>query len=145
MPKDIEKIIINLIEEIFDENYNKIVDFTFEIIENHVYLYIQIDRGNILRKMPLQIDPSYLNELYCSLYEEFKNTYLNSSTKKIKINEITDLSNLENTYLTLNIRDVHKNIVKIELKSRGYAKEALDSIKKDFIEVVNNMKPSKNK
>lgn len=143
MPKDIEKIIINLIEEIFDKNYKRIVDFSFEIIEDHIYLYIQMDNGMVIKKMPLQIDPTYLNELYYSLYQEFKKQYLNSNSKKIKVNEITDLSNLENPYLTLNICDVHQNLVKIELKSRGYAKESLEEIKKDYIEIVNNLKTSK--
>ena len=145
MPKDIEKIIINSMEEIFDKNYNKLVEFNFEIIENHVFLYIQVDNGTVMKKMPLQINPTYLNELYYSLYEEFKKKHLNSSSKKIKVNEVFDLSNIEDPYLTLNIRDVHKNIIQVELKSRGYAKEALEEIKKDFIEIVNNLKTSKNK
>lgn len=143
MQKDIEKLIIYYIEDFFSKEYNQVIDFTFEIIEGYIYLFIQFANGKMIKKVNLNITKDYLDDFYNIFYKEFKNNYLNSSTKKIKIQEITDLTNIENPYLVLYVKDIHKNIIKIELKNHGYVQDILNSIKEDWLTTINDIKKNK--
>ena len=140
-----QKKIINYIENLFKDKElsNKIIDFSFEITNDKVSLIVELDNGNIHKKYDLGINANSLQELYLLLYLEFKDTYLESLSKKISIYETTNLIDLENPYLVLTVKGSHNNIVKIELTNHGHEKDVLDEIKTDFITNINSEKSSR--
>ncbi|MBQ8472048.1 MAG: hypothetical protein IJ501_00940 [Bacilli bacterium] len=147
MPKEIEKVIIRYMDSLFTKHNNKVMDFKFHIIEGNLFLYIQMDNGSIKEKHNLYLDASDLAELYMLLYQEFKENYINSQSKFIKIYEERDLSAPDRSYLKLLVRDVHKNIINLELKDHNdpLVVEILNEIKNDWISLAKEMKSSKNK
>ena len=77
------------------------------------------------------------------LYTTIKNNYLESKFETINMQEIIDLTNPSNSFLSLNIGDIHRNRIKIELKDLGFEKEVIEAIKADWLELVNAKKSSK--
>lgn len=149
MPKNEDEVLTSIalitryIESFFEKSYNKREEFSFNIIEGNVFLFIEALNGNIENKINLNIDRLDLPKLYMLLYTTIKNNYLESKFETINMQEIIDLTNPNNSFLSLNIGDIHRNRIKIELKDLGFEKEVIDAIKADWLELVNAKKSSK--
>ena len=136
-------LIIRYIESGLESSYNRSCEFSFNIIEENVFLFIEALNGNIENKINLNIDRLDLSRLYMFLYTTIKNKYLESKFETINMQEIIDLTNPNNSFLSLNIGDIHRNRIKIELKDLGFEKEVIDAIKADWLELVEAKKSSK--
>lgn len=149
MPKNEDEVLTSIvlitryIESGLEKSYNRIGEFSFNIIEGNVFLFIEALNGNIENKINLNIDRLDLPKLYMLLYTTIKNKYLESKFETINMQEIIDLTNPSNSFLSLNIGDIHRNRIKIELKDLGFEKEVIDVIKADWLELVNAKKSSK--
>lgn len=149
MPKNEDEVLTSIvlitryIESGLEKSYNRIGEFSFNIIEGNVFLFIEALNGNIENKINLNIDRLDLPKLYMLLYTTIKNNYLESKFETINMQEIIDLTNPNNSFLSLNIGDIHRNRIKIELKDLGFEKEVIDAIKADWLELVNAKKSSK--
>ena len=149
MPKNEDEVltstalIARYIESGLEKSYNRIGEFSFNIIEGNVFLFIEALNGNIENKINLNIDRLDLPKLYMLLYTTIKNNYLESKFETINMQEIIDLTNPNNSFLSLNIGDIHRNRIKIELKDLGFEKEVIDAIKADWLELVEAKKSSK--
>ena len=149
MPKNEDEVltsialIIRYIESGLESSYNRSCEFSFNIIEENVFLFIEALNGNIENKINLNIDRLDLPKLYMLLYTTIKNNYLESKFETINMQEIIDLTNPSNSFLSLNIGDIHRNRIKIELKDLGFEKEVIDAIKADWLELVEAKKSSK--
>ena len=147
MPKNEDKVLTSIalitryIESFFEKSYNKREEFSFNIIEGNVFLFIE--SLIIENKINLNIDRLDLPKLYMLLYTTIKNNYLESKFETINMQEIIDLTNPSNSFLSLNIGDIHRNRIKIELKDLGFEKEVIDAIKADWLELVEAKKSSK--
>ena len=147
MPKNEDEVLTSIalitryIESFFEKSYNKREEFSFNIIEGNVFLFIE--SLIIENKINLNIDRLDLPKLYMLLYTTIKNKYLESKFETINMQEIIDLTNPSNSFLSLNIGDIHRNRIKIELKDLGFEKEVIDAIKADWLELVNAKKSSK--
>lgn len=139
---EIEKMFIYYIEDFLSRDYNGRVYFSFEFIEKNVYLFIKSNNDKVIRKINLNKKITSLEELYKVLYQELKDNYIESETKTIKASETRDLTNLDNPSLVFKIKDIHRNIIEIEFKNHEYVKELLESIKQDWIEIVNSKRMS---
>lgn len=149
MPKNEDEVLTSIvlitryIESGLEKSYNRIGEFSFNIIEGNVFLFIEALNGNIENKINLNIDRLDLPKLYMLLYTTIKNKYLESKFETINMQEIIDLTNPSNSFLSLNIGDIHRNRIKIELKDLGFEKEVIEAIKADWLELVNAKKSSK--
>ena len=149
MPKNEDEVLTSIvlitryIESGLEKSYNRIGEFSFNIIEGNVFLFIEALNGNIENKINLNIDRLDLPKLYMLLYTTIKNKYLESKFETINMQEIIDLTNPSNSFLSLNIGDIHRNRIKIELKDLGFEKEVFDAIIADWLELVNAKKSSK--
>ena len=149
MPKNEDEVLSSIalitryIESGLEKSYNRIGEFSFNIIEGNVFLFIEALNGNIENKINLNIDRLDLPKLYMLLYTTIKNNYLESKFETINMQEIIDLTNPSNSFLSLNIGDIHRNRIKIELKDLGFEKEVIEAIKADWLELVNAKKSSK--
>ena len=147
MPKNEDEVLTSIalitryIESFFEKSYNKREEFSFNIIEGNVFLFIE--SLIIENKINLNIDRLDLPKLYMLLYTTIKNNYLESKFETINMQEIIDLTNPSNSFLSLNIGDIHRNRIKIELKDLGFEKEVIEAIKADWLELVNAKKSSK--
>jgi len=147
MPKNEDEVLTSIalitryIESFFEKSYNKREEFSFNIIEGNVFLFIE--SLIIENKINLNIDRLDLPKLYMLLYTTIKNNYLESKFETINMQEIIDLTNPNNSFLSLNIGDIHRNRIKIELKDLGFEKEVIDAIKADWLELVEAKKSSK--
>lgn len=147
MPKNEDEVLTSIalitryIESFFEKSYNKREEFSFNIIEGNVFLFIE--SLIIENKINLNIDRLDLPKLYMLLYTTIKNKYLESKFETINMQEIIDLTNPSNSFLSLNIGDIHRNRIKIELKDLGFEKEVIDAIKADWLELVEAKKSSK--
>ena len=147
MPKNEDEVLTSIalitryIESFFEKSYNKREEFSFNIIEGNVFLFIE--SLIIENKINLNIDRLDLSRLYMFLYTTIKNKYLESKFETINMQEIIDLTNPSNSFLSLNIGDIHRNRIKIELKDLGFEKEVIDAIKADWLELVEAKKSSK--
>ena len=147
MPKNEDEVLTSIalitryIESFFEKSYNKREEFSFNIIEGNVFLFIE--SLIIENKINLNIDRLDLPKLYMLLYTTIKNKYLESKFETINMQEIIDLTNPNNSFLSLNIGDIHRNRIKIELKDLGFEKEVIDAIKADWLELVEAKKSSK--
>ena len=147
MPKNEDEVLTSIalitryIESFFEKSYNKREEFSFNIIEGNVFLFIE--SLIIENKINLNIDRLDLPKLYMLLYTTIKNNYLESKFETINMQEIIDLTNPNNSFLSLNIGDIHRNRIKIELKDLGFEKEVIDAIKADWLELVETKKSSK--
>ena len=147
MPKNEDEVLTSIalitryIESFFEKSYNKREEFSFNIIEGNVFLFIE--SLIIENKINLNIDRLDLPKLYMLLYTTIKNKYLESKFETINMQEIIDLTNPSNSFLSLNIGDIHRNRIKIELKDLGFEKEVIDAIKTDWLELVETKKSSK--
>lgn len=147
MPKNEDEVLTSIalitryIESFFEKSYNKREEFSFNIIEGNVFLFIE--SLIIENKINLNIDRLDLPKLYMLLYATIKNNYLESKFETINMQEIIDLTNPNNSFLSLNIGDIHRNRIKIELKDLGFEKEVIDAIKADWLELVEAKKSSK--
>ncbi len=149
MPKNEDEVLTSIvlitryIESGLEKSYNRIGEFSFNIIEGNVFLFIEALNGNIENKINLNIDRLDLPKLYMLLYTTIKNKYLESKFETINMQEIIDLTNPSNSFLSLNIGDIHRNRIKIELKDLGFEKEVIEAIKADWLELVEAKKSSK--
>lgn len=149
MPKNEDEVLTSIvlitryIESGLEKSYNRIGEFSFNIIEGNVFLFIEALNGNIENKINLNIDRLDLPKLYMLLYTTIKNNYLESKFETINMQEIIDLTNPSNSFLSLNIGDIHRNRIKIELKDLGFEKEVIEAIKADWLELVEAKKSSK--
>ena len=149
MPKNEDEVLTSIvlitryIESGLEKSYNRIGEFSFNIIEGNVFLFIEALNGNSENKINLNIDRLDLPKLYMLLYTTIKNNYLESKFETINMQEIIDLTNPSNSFLSLNIGDIHRNRIKIELKDLGFEKEVIEAIKADWLELVNAKKSSK--
>ena len=149
MPKNEDEVLTSIalitryIESGLESSYNRSCEFSFNIIEENVFLFIEALNGNIENKINLNIDRLDLSRLYMFLYTTIKNKYLESKFETINMQEIIDLTNPSNSFLSLNIGDIHRNRIKIELKDLGFEKEVIDVIKADWLELVEAKKSSK--
>ena len=147
MPKNEDEVLTSIalitryIESFFEKSYNKREEFSFNIIEGNVFLFIE--SLIIENKINLNIDRLDLSRLYMFLYTTIKNKYLESKFETINMQEIIDLTNPSNSFLSLNIGDIHRNRIKIELKDLGFEKEVIEAIKADWLELVEAKKSSK--
>ena len=147
MPKNEDEVLTSIvlitryIESGLEKSYNRIGEFSFNIIEGNVFLFIE--SLIIENKINLNIDRLDLPKLYMLLYTTIKNKYLESKFETINMQEIIDLTNPSNSFLSLNIGDIHRNRIKIELKDLGFEKEVIDVIKADWLELVEAKKSSK--
>ena len=136
-------LIIRYIESGLESSYNRSCEFSFNIIEENVFLFIEALNGNIENKINLNIDRLDLSRLYMFLYTTIKNNYLENKFVTINMQEIRDLTDLNNSFLSLNISDIHRNRIKICLTDLGFEKEVIDVIKADWLELVEAKKSSK--
>ena len=136
-------IIIHELNENFLTNSNKNIDITFDIIEDHVFIFIKTNNGLSLKKVDLKIEKEDLGTFYIQLYEELKNYYLIKSSVSISLYQNTNLAYPINYFLTMVLKEVHQNKLNIFFKDLGLEKETLETIKDDWITLVNKEKKAK--
>ena len=136
-------IIIHELNENFLTNSNKNIDITFDIIEDHVFIFIKTNNGLSLKKVDLKIKKEDLGTFYIQLYEELKNYYLIKSSVSISLYQNTNLAYPINYFLTMVLKEVHQNKLNIFFKDLGLEKETLETIKDDWITLVNKEKKAK--
>ena len=137
--------IIHELNESFLNSNNKNIDITFDIIENHVFIFIKTNNGLSLKKVDLKINKEDLGTFYIQLYEELKNYYLTSPIVSISIYQNINLAYPDNYFLAMVLKEIHQNKLTIEFKDQGLEKEALETIKNDWINLVNEEKMKKMK
>ena len=137
--------IIHELNESFLNSNNKSIDITFDIIENHVFIFIKTNNGLSLKKVDLKINKEDLGTFYIQLYEELKNYYLTSPIVSISIYQNINLAYPDNYFLAMVLKEVHQNKLTIEFKDQGLEKEALETIKNNWINLVNEEKMKKMK
>lgn len=137
--------IIHELNESFLNNNNKSIDITFDIIENHVFIFIKTNNGLSLKKVDLKINKEDLGTFYIQLYEELKDYYLTSPIVSISIYQNINLAYPDNYFLAMVLKEVHQNKLTIEFKDQGLEKEALETIKNNWINLVNEEKMKKMK
>lgn len=137
--------IIHELNESFLNSNNKSIDITFDIIENHVFIFIKTNNGLSLKKVDLKINKEDLGTFYIQLYEKLKNYYLTSPIVSIGIYQNTNLAYPDNYFLAMVLKEVHQNKLTIEFKDQGLEKEALETIKNNWINLVNEEKMKKMK
>ena len=69
--------------------------------------------------------------------------YLNSQVVSINIIENINLIYPDNPYLIVVLKELHQNKMNIEFKNYGLEKESIDTIKNDWIFLVNEEKKNK--
>ena len=136
---------IHELNESFLNSNNKSIDITFDIIENHVFIFIKTNNGLSLKKVDLKINKEDLGTFYIQLYEELKNYYLTSPIVSISIYQNINLAYPDNYFLAMVLKEVHQNKLTIEFKDQGLEKEALETIKNNWINLVNEEKMKKMK
>ena len=139
----IAKRIVLELNQIIINNVNYNIDVTFKFIEGHTFLFIKINNGSTLKKIDLNIDRDMLSEFYLNLYQELKNNYLNSQVVSINIIENINLIYPDNPYLIVVLKELHQNKMNIEFKNYGLEKESIDTIKNDWIFLINEEKKNK--
>ena len=139
----IAKRIVLELNQIIINNVNSNIDVTFQFIEGHTFLFIKINNGSTLKKIDLNIDRDMLSEFYLNLYQELKNNYLNSQVVSINIIENINLIYPDNPYLIVVLKELHQNKMNIEFKNYGLEKESIDTIKNDWIFLINEEKKNK--
>ncbi len=139
----IAKRIVQELNQIIINNVNSNIDIAFQFIEGHTFLFIKINNGSTLKKIDLNIDRDMLSEFYLNLYQELKNNYLNSQVVSINIIENINLIYPDNPYLIVVLKELHQNKMNIEFKNYGLEKESIDTIKNDWIFLVNEEKKNK--
>ena len=139
------KIVMQTANKYLKKGSSNVKKFNFEIIENRIFLFIGNETGSVLEKRDLNLELLDFNDLYLSLYQSFKEMYLNSQTERINVLKIEDLLDVYGYYLTLNVSDIHGNKVKFILKYNNYIKDALELIWDDWENLVNEIRPSKTK
>lgn len=78
MPKNEDEVLTSIvlitryIESGLEKSYNRIGEFSFNIIEGNVFLFIEALNGNIENKINLNIDRLDLPKLYMLLYTTIK-------------------------------------------------------------------------
>ena len=137
--------IIHELNESFLNNTNKNIDITFDIIENHVFIFIKTNNGLSLKKVDLKIEKEEIANFYIQLYESLKNCYLASPNVSISIYQNTNLAYPDNYFLAMVLKEIHQNKLTIAFKDQGLEKEALETIKNDWINLVNEEKKTKMK
>ncbi len=137
--------IIHELNESFLNSNNKSIDITFDIIENHVFIFIKTNNGLSLKKVDLKINKEDLGTFYIQLYEELKNYYLTSPIVSISIYQNINLAYPDNYFLAMVLKEIHQNKLTIEFKDQGLEKEALETIKNNWINLVNEEKMKKMK
>lgn len=137
--------IIHELNESFLNSNNKNIDITFDIIENHVFIFIKTNNGLSLKKVDLKINKEDLGTFYIQLYEELKDYYLTSPIVSISIYQNINLAYPDNYFLAMVLKEVHQNKLTIEFKDQGLEKEALETIKNNWINLVNEEKMKKMK
>lgn len=139
----IAKRIVQELNQVIINNVNSNIDITFQFIERHTFLFIKINNGSTLKKIDLNIDRDMLSEFYLNLYQELKNNYLNSQVVSINIIENINLIYPDDPYLIVVLKELHQNKMNIEFKNYGLEKESIDTIKNDWIFLVNEEKKKK--
>lgn len=145
MASNMLKIVMQMSNKYLKKGSSNVKNFNFEIIENRIFLFIENETESVLEKRDLNLEPLDFNDLYLSLYQSFKEMYLNSQTERINVLKIEDLLDIYGYYLILNVSDIHGNKVKFILKYNSYIKDALELIWDDWVSLVNEIKPSKTK
>ncbi len=140
--KDALKRILIEFEDLFPNN-NRNIYFSFDIIEGHVFLFERINNGSVSKKIDLRIEPNELNLIYLGLYQLIKDNYLKSPTKFISIQEIVNLENLDNPFLTILIKDLHQNQINVILKNKNNQRNILETIKNDWIAIISEKKKNR--
>ena len=63
------KRIIQELNKIFGERVKSNIDITFDVIEEHVFIFIKINNGANLRKIDLNIERDEISNFYFAFYE----------------------------------------------------------------------------
>ena len=138
------KTIINKIENEGFANTNRTIHFTFgKDKEENISLFIK--SGSVSNAIPLNIKEEELSLLYWNLYENIKKRYNNNSSNiSVSISEKVNLANTTNPFLLIEF-NIHSNLVVLKLDNKGLEKDAIEAIKNDFLNLVNEKKSSKSK
>ncbi len=139
------KIIIYDLHELFNVNNNKSIDVNFNNIENHTFAFINVNNGVYLKKIDLNLEKDELGNFYIKLYDNIKTSYLNNPFISLGLYQNINLTDPDNYFLTIILKDIHQNKLYIELKDKGLEKEALETIKNNWINLVNEKKMKKMK
>ncbi len=139
------KIIIYDLHELFNVNNNKSIDVNFNNIENHTFAFINVNNGVYLKKIDLNLEKDELSNFYIKLYDNIKTSYLNNPFISLGLYQNINLTDPDNYFLTIILKDIHQNKLYIELKDKGLEKEALETIKNNWINLVNEKKMKKMK
>ena len=139
------KIIIYDLHELFNVNNNKSIDVNFNNIENHTFAFINVNNGVYLKKIDLNLEKDELSNFYIKLYDNIKTSYLNKPFISLGLYQNINLTDPDNYFLTIILKDIHQNKLYIELKDKGLEKEALETIKNNWINLVNEKKMKKMK
>lgn len=139
------KIIIYDLHELFNVNNNKSIDVNFNNIENHTFAFINVNNGVYLKKIDLNLEKDELSNFYIKLYDNIKTSYLNNPFISLGLYQNINLTDPDNYFLTIILKDIHQNKLYIELKDKGLEKEALETIKNNWINLVNEEKMKKMK
>ncbi len=134
------KRIIQELNKIFGERVKSNIDITFDVIEEHVFIFIKINNGANLRKIDLNIERDEISNFYFAFYENLKNSYLNSKIVSIGLFENINLIYPDDPYLTILLKEIHQNKVTVEFKNLGLEKSILETIKEDWISLINEEK-----
>ena len=82
------KIVMESADRYLKKGASNFKKFNFEIIENRIFLFIENETGSVLEKRDLNLELLDFNDLYLSLYQSFKEMYLNSQTESINVLKI---------------------------------------------------------
>ncbi len=151
--KEVDKISLysNLILEKINskfENYSdKTINLEFEILENHLFLFLETKASDfkIREKIKINIDLRDISFLYLKLYELMKENYVESKTKLINIFKNYNLSNINNFFLQIYVRDQKGTEINFLFNDFGYEREILEKIELDWINLLDEKKASKSR
>lgn len=137
------ELIFYKINSILGENSQKTIVLDFGIIEDNLFLFSEIENGKMKEKTKINVDLEDLASLYKKIYELFLQNYLESETRKISILKVSDLSDANNHYLNLRIRDIHRTEINFYLKDLGLEREILNQIEENWISLVEEYRKRK--
>lgn len=140
---DVRNLVLNNINRLISYNdNNKLLEFSFQIFEECVFLFIE--NGKYINKKIITDDLINLNDIYVYLYQSLKDLYKNDNVNdKIKLLKIIDYTKLDKPSLELIIRSHHNNKIKITFQSTSYTIEAINFIENDWLELINTKKQVK--
>ena len=137
-------LIFSKINNMLIDNYQRLIKLDFSIIENKLFLYVEMENGLIKEKNIINIELEDISIFYYQLYKVFIEKYLEDENNKISIIKEINLINYQEPYLNLHIKNnIHKSEINIYLKNIKDERKVLDEIERDWINMIEEKKSNR--